>query len=99
VFGRLGGEEFAALLPETDLQAARELACRIIESCRAATMDTAAGPLTITCSIGIAQVCREDKRVEDILNRADAGLYEAKRQGRDRIGAVAAVASVFGSPS
>jgi diguanylate cyclase (GGDEF)-like protein len=98
-FGRLGGEEFAAVLSDSNVKAASDLASRIVESCRRMVIDTPSGPLTVTCSIGIAEASPDDQRVEDILNRADAGLYEAKRQGRNRVAVVTAVASMLGDRS
>jgi len=95
LFGRLGGEEFAVLLPESDLTAARELASRIIESCRGVSVETPGSVVSFTCSIGIAQAMPGDARLEDVVNRADAGLYEAKRHGRDQF----ATAGVVTSPS
>jgi diguanylate cyclase (GGDEF)-like protein len=93
--GRLGGEEFAVLMPESDATAASELAARIIDGCRSLTVDTRGGAVRFTCSIGIGEAQPGDTRVEDIVNRADAALYEAKRQGRDRVAAVTTLTSPF----
>jgi diguanylate cyclase (GGDEF)-like protein len=90
VLGRLGGEEFAALLPETDLDAALETAQRL----RAAVADVRldggdAGTLRFTVSIGAAErVAAED--VHALMARADAALYRAKAAGRDRVEAARA---------
>jgi diguanylate cyclase (GGDEF)-like protein len=96
--GRLGGEEFAVLMPESDVTAARELASRIIDGCRSLTVETPAGVVRFTCSIGIAEAQAGDTRLEAILNRADAALYEAKRQGRDRIAVARTLTSPFSAP-
>ena len=47
--------------------------------------DTAAGLLTVTASVGVAQVQVADEAPEMAYRRADKALYEAKRQGRDRV--------------
>jgi len=84
ILGRLGGEEFAILVPETPVGAAQKLAGRIGEACRAVQVVTPAGEeVTCSCSIGISQVQNDDDDIDDVLRRADAALYEAKRSGRD----------------
>jgi diguanylate cyclase (GGDEF)-like protein len=85
VLGRVGGEEFAVLLPEITLDAAEQAAARILRQCRAMTVETAAGSVQITCSIGVSEAALTDSTIESIVHRADAALYEAKRQGRDRV--------------
>ena len=83
VAGRLGGEEFAVLLPETALPAAREAARRIIDRCRALEVPGPKGRVSCTCSIGVAEIVSEDQAVEAVLGRADQALYAAKRDGRN----------------
>jgi diguanylate cyclase (GGDEF)-like protein len=84
ILGRLGGEEFAILVPETPVGAAQKLAGRIGDACRAVKVVTPAGDeVTCSCSIGISQVQNDDDDIDDVLRRADAALYEAKRSGRD----------------
>ncbi|WP_442113708.1 diguanylate cyclase [Pseudomonas sp. NUPR-001] len=79
---RAGGEEFTLILPETDLQAASDIAERIRQSI-ATTQIVPSGSLTI--SIGVA--CRSDDTPtpEAILKRADERLYLAKQTGRNRV--------------
>jgi diguanylate cyclase (GGDEF)-like protein len=84
VAGRVGGEEFAILLPETSLQAAHEVARRIVESCRDVAIPADAGVVRFTSSIGVTGIAPADDRIDAALKRADAALYEAKRSGRDR---------------
>jgi diguanylate cyclase (GGDEF)-like protein len=84
VVGRLGGEEFAVLLPETSGRCAQEVAKRIVEACRDITIDEQEGRVTCSCSIGIAEAIRSDASLEEILRRADQAMYEAKREGRNR---------------
>jgi two-component system chemotaxis family response regulator WspR len=81
--GRVGGEEFAVLLPETPIDGAEEVARRIVTTCRGVEVTTAIGPLTFSCSIGVTTTVESDCTVEDGLRRADAALYETKRGGRD----------------
>ncbi|HEY0953578.1 MAG TPA: GGDEF domain-containing protein [Roseateles sp.] len=79
VLGRYGGEEFVALLPDTDAGAALAVAERIRAS-------HCADPGLPGCqvSIGVATARPQDS-LDTLINRADAGLYEAKAQGRNRV--------------
>jgi two-component system cell cycle response regulator len=77
VLGRLGGEEFLALLPDTDAEAA----ARAAERLRAAVAQ-AGGPVRVTASVGWA-VLRAAERPDDLVRRADNALYDAKAAGRD----------------
>ena len=83
VVGRIGGEEFAVLLPETTVRAAQRLAGRIATACRSLRVATAAGEVTCTCSIGISGLRADDFSIDDVMRRADVALYEAKRAGRN----------------
>jgi diguanylate cyclase (GGDEF)-like protein len=84
--GRYGGEEFCVLLPETDLEAGRELAERL-RQCVAAETFTAGGGTTfrVTCSLGVSRFENPNQKVSDLLQAADEALYRAKQQGRDRV--------------
>jgi diguanylate cyclase (GGDEF)-like protein len=84
VVGRLGGEEFAVLLPETDQRAAEDVARRIVEGCRRITIPEFTDGCNCSCSIGIAHAGAADGTIEQLLRRADEALYGAKREGRDR---------------
>jgi diguanylate cyclase (GGDEF)-like protein len=78
---RYGGEEFVLVLPDTDAEAAKILAKRTPESFKKITCRAA--PVTASidvCSIG----WRESISVDDILNRADSAMYQAKSSGRNR---------------
>jgi two-component system cell cycle response regulator len=79
VIGRLGGEEFLALLPDTDEPAA----ARAGERLRAAVA-AAGGPVPITASVGWA-VLRAGEAPDELVRRADDALYTAKEEGRDRV--------------
>jgi two-component system cell cycle response regulator len=79
--GRLGGEEFLVLLPDTDDAAAQRVAEKLrSEVARAGEAD---GPASITVSIGVATW--DGEAPEDLLLRADEALYAAKAAGRDRV--------------
>lgn len=80
MLGRLGGEEFLVLLPETSLQEALLVAERIRESC--------AHPLPrpgCTASIGVTTNRRDSDTIDILMARADAAMYRAKAHGRNRI--------------
>ena len=81
--GRLGGEEFAVLLPGTPMAGAEEVARRVVAACRTTHVPIPTGQVTFTCSLGVAEAIEIDSTVEDTLRRGDAALYEAKRGGRD----------------
>jgi diguanylate cyclase (GGDEF)-like protein len=78
---RYGGEEFVVMMPESDVQAAIDVADRIRQ--RLAGELIAGGHVTL--SIGIAEFPRHGVTPEAVLGAADAALYKAKRAGRDRI--------------
>lgn len=86
VIGRLGGEEFAAILPETPAHKAWEIAERL----RLAIADTKIssetdGPLHITVSIGVASLTDAQTDMETLLKQADDALYVAKNSGRNQV--------------
>lgn len=85
VFGRLGGEEFAIVLTETQVRAAKKAAERLRKTLAVAAIDTGKGPTNITTSIGLSAMTTEDESIDDILNRADKALYKAKHKGRNRV--------------
>jgi two-component system cell cycle response regulator len=79
VLGRLGGEEFLALLPDAGEEAAAQAAERL----RSAVAE-AGGPVPVTASVGWA-VLNEGEESDDVIRRADTALYAAKSAGRDRV--------------
>ncbi|MDV3427838.1 MAG: diguanylate cyclase [Bacillota bacterium] len=84
--GRLGGEEFAFLLPEIDLEGARAVGERIRQSVEMMEIKAPDGRLVkITCSIGITQKEKDDDSFDILLSRADKAMYEAKHSGRNGI--------------
>jgi len=83
--GRLGGEEFAVLLPETGLEGALDAAGRLREQVSRAPVATGQGDLNVTVSIGVSDWREAEEPVESLLIRADEALYAAKNEGRDRV--------------
>jgi diguanylate cyclase (GGDEF)-like protein len=90
--GRFGGEEFLVLLPDIDEEAAGDAAERIriaIAKLHIVTTDKRGDPATIadrTASIGVARYPRHGDTLERLLQSADAAVYAAKENGRDRVG-------------
>ncbi len=85
LFGRLGGEEFAAILPETDMEAGLLVAERLRVELAKLTVQAKDNDVTFTVSIGVALASEKDVAIEDAINRADEALYKAKRTGRNRV--------------
>jgi diguanylate cyclase (GGDEF)-like protein len=81
LLGRVGGEEFALLLPDADPVAARRVAERIRDAVRAATETT---PASLTLSVGIAALSPSIASSHALLHAADRALYVAKDRGRDQ---------------
>lgn len=81
VFGRIGGEEFVILLPQTPADSAFILAERIRESVAA---NVGHGYRQITLSIGVASLTSQEETPQDVMRRADLALYKAKESGRNR---------------
>jgi diguanylate cyclase (GGDEF)-like protein len=82
--GRFGGEEFVATLPAVDRGGALVAAQRVRECVEAADLNFAGGPVKITVSIGVS-FFRKDDDSGKLLARADAALYTAKHNGRNRV--------------
>lgn len=86
ILGRLGGEEFGLVLPETGAQGAAELGQRLLRVVREASLPLEdGGVLRFTVSIGGATLEAGDGCLDDLFRRADACLYQAKDGGRDRL--------------
>ncbi|MBK7971820.1 MAG: GGDEF domain-containing protein [Deltaproteobacteria bacterium] len=83
--GRLGGEEFAIVLPETDRGAAVAAAERVRAAIAAATIPVGSTAVALTLSAGCAELAPDDPDFDALLRRADAALYRAKRAGRNRV--------------
>jgi diguanylate cyclase (GGDEF)-like protein len=85
LFGRHGGEEFLVLLPDTRLAHAWPVAERLRAAVAGLSFEDIAPGLAVTVSIGMAQLRPEDAGLRELVARADAALYRAKANGRDRI--------------
>ena len=85
--GRLGGEEFAVVLPGADIEAARAAAERMRAAVASLQPDPAGTPRALTVSIGVAVIraAGAESEIASLLTRADAAMYEAKRLGRNRV--------------
>lgn len=87
ICGRLGGEEFAVLLPEANQDQAREVAERLrlaIANTQIA-LPTGGLPISITISIGVSSVMSKHDNIDVLISKADKALYEAKNTGRNRV--------------
>ncbi|MCB9703534.1 MAG: GGDEF domain-containing protein [Myxococcales bacterium] len=86
IAGRYGGEEFAMVLPETDVDNATTIVAeRLRQAIDREPIHTSDGPLKVTISVGVAPVAATRQGLLDALSQADAGLYAAKRAGRNRV--------------
>jgi len=85
VLGRLGGEEFGVLLVQTGPEEALAVAERLRARIAALDITTTAGPVRVTVSLGLTAWTDIDLSPEDLMRRADAALYAAKRAGRNRV--------------
>jgi diguanylate cyclase (GGDEF)-like protein len=85
LLARIGGEEFAAILPGADLAAAADAGERIRRAIATEPVPALDRSLPVTVSVGCAALAPDDPDGAALLGRADARLYEAKRAGRDRV--------------
>ena len=86
IIARIGGEEFAVLLPQTNASLAYEVAERLIALVRSNDLHTELGViLHVTVSMGIAVLTEASQDIEFLMHRADISLYQAKVNGRDCI--------------
>jgi diguanylate cyclase (GGDEF)-like protein len=85
VCARLGGEEFCALLPDTDRDGAQQLAENIREQIEKTVHLSGSDKLNVTASFGLAQLLPTDHSLADIQKRADQALYAAKKGGRNKV--------------
>lgn len=88
IIGRYGGEEFLVILPETDIKAAGIVAEKLRKHIENMVVDFEENKISITVSIGMASIDEyydEDILIKDLINLADKALYQAKREGRNRV--------------
>ncbi|QBZ83085.1 histidine kinase [Hydrogenovibrio crunogenus] len=82
---RMGGEEFLILLPDTDIENAQKVAERIRLAIEEMVTDKNGSAISITTSIGMAEVLMEDISLISTIQLADKALYDAKRSGRNKV--------------
>ena len=85
ICARLGGEEFAIVLPGTDLAAATELAERLRQAIADMRVEYQGKQLLLTCSFGVTASEQGAASLEQLLSSADIATYRAKHLGRDRV--------------
>ena len=85
ILGRIGGEEFAVILPETCLKQTTELTERLLDQVRTTKIEIEDDrELSLTISIGVATVPPLSIDVDTMMKEADKALYKAKSEGRNR---------------
>ncbi|MCX7514772.1 diguanylate cyclase [Frateuria sp. STR12] len=94
MMGRLGGEEFLIVLPDTTLDVALQIAERLRCKIEALPLANLAPGLQITASVGAAQADHETDDLAELVRRADNAMYRAKDAGRNRVEVVARVQAV-----
>jgi diguanylate cyclase (GGDEF)-like protein len=85
ILGRLGGDEFTFLLPETDMFTASHVAERVRLTVAERPVVTEETPISISVSLGVARATSATPDLEVLISRADAAMYVAKREGRNRV--------------
>lgn len=90
VLGRMGGEEFAVFLPQTDREDAQRVTERLRSLVAAQPLMSERGPVSLTVSIGLA-MCQPGEPTENALHRADQAMYQAKASGRNQVVSLVAV--------
>ncbi len=89
VLARIGGDEFAVLLPHTAQHDAVRLAQQLVDAVRDTPMLVAGHPLRVTVSIGVTELPEGvPATLQDVMANADYALYEAKETGRDRVSVI-----------
>jgi len=85
VVARMGGEEFAFVLPETDLDEAARLAERLRSEIEKIVIEDRGQSISVTASLGVVSRGADDESLEALLTKADDALYVAKKKGRNQI--------------
>ncbi|MFG1480845.1 GGDEF domain-containing protein [Xanthobacter sp. V4C-4] len=85
VVARMGGEEFAVLLPNTDSAGALLVAQNLLSAISARQVSAGGTDLDVRASVGVASMLNGDRSIEAIIERSDRALYAAKGSGRNRV--------------
>ena len=85
IVARVGGEEFALLLPGTELRDAMAIADQLCNHVGSTPMDMTSVGLPMTSSFGVAAISESDRTLDDMVLRADRALYRSKRAGRNQV--------------
>ena len=85
IFGRVGGEEFSILLPDSDDYGAKVTAKRILKSIASLKVNYQDKIINLTVSIGIAEMSTQSQDLAELMKLADEALYRAKHNGRNRL--------------
>ncbi len=85
MIGRIGGEEFAVILPDSTLEEARQIADKIRDVVIKNPYKDASVEVMLTISVGVSQTSKDEPDIMTALSRADAALYMAKARGRDQV--------------
>ena len=85
VLGRLGGEEFCIMLPETSLESAQVLAERIRKATADIEIPFGNDKIRFTVSIGLVELGTNEQSLDSVLRRADLAMYQAKERGRNQV--------------
>lgn len=83
--GRMGGEEFAVLLPQTSAESAGNVAERIRILIENLSILTSSGSCSVTVSVGVATRSDQTKDIDSLIRKADEAMYQAKREGRNKV--------------
>ncbi len=85
VVGRLGGEEFLVILVDTPLEGALRVVDRLRDRLEHTEVNAYGATFRLTVTAGVTELCDQDRDIKDLIQRADAALYEGKRHGRNRV--------------
>ena len=85
IFARFGGEEFILLLPETDSASVLKVASRLCQLVANHVVEYKEAQIRVTISVGVTTFDPATDTLDNLLNRADQALYQAKRMGKNRL--------------
>ncbi len=84
IIGRIGGEEFAIILPDTAEDAALGLAVKLRKAIKSEVFESTKGSFAVSASMGVASLDETTHDLDSLLREADIALFKAKKSGRDR---------------